>query len=112
MPAAVRAATVTVMNTASNSAGEAAPTSQEGRPQGRRPAWQRLLLAPAVLFAVFLVVRALVELATIHYNVPASYDKDWGGPSLAGVLAVHAGPGIAVLVATAWWGLRRGPARQ
>ena len=25
------------------------------------------------------------------------------------VLAVHAGPGIAVAVATVWWGLRRGP---
>jgi hypothetical protein len=63
------------------------------------------------LFAVYLVVRALVELATIHYGDPASYARDWGGPSLAGVLAVHAGPGIAVAVATVWWGLRRGPVR-
>ena len=29
----------------------------------RRPAWQRVLLVPAVLFGVYLVVRALVELA-------------------------------------------------
>jgi hypothetical protein len=70
-----------------------------GAPQGRE-------------LAAYLVVRALVELATIHYNVPASYAKDWGGPSLAGVLAVHAGPGIALALATVWWGLRRGPARQ
>jgi len=108
----VRGASVTTMSTAAKSAGEAASASHAGRPPGRRPAWRRLVLAPAVLLAAYLVVRALVELATIHYNVPASYAKDWGGPSLAGVLAVHAGPGIAVLVATVWWGLRRGPARQ
>jgi hypothetical protein len=105
------------MNTAAKSAGEAVPqndgrpASQDGRPPGRRPAWQRVLLVPGVVLAVFLVVRALVELATIQYNLPASYAKDWGGPSLAGVLAVHAGPGIAVALGTVWWVLRRGPAR-
>jgi hypothetical protein len=67
---------------------------------------------PVVLVAGFLVVRALVELATIHYNLPATYAKDWGGPSLAGVLAVHAGPGIAVALGTVWWVLRHGPARR
>ena len=99
------------MNTAAKSARGSAPASQGGRPPGRRPAWPRLLSVPAVLFAAYLVVRALVELATIHYNVPASYAKDWGGPSLAGVLAVHAGPGIAVAAATVWWVLRHGPRR-
>jgi hypothetical protein len=69
-------------------------------------------MVPGVLLAAYLVVRALVELATIHYNVPASYRQDWGGPSLAGVLAVHAGPGIGVALGTVWWVLRHGPARQ
>jgi len=100
------------MNTGAKSAGEAvprnndAPPSQDGRPRGRRPAWQRAILVPGVLVAVFLVVRALVELATIHYNTPASYARDWGGPSLAGVLAVHTGPAVLILAAAAVW-LRR-----
>lgn len=51
----------------------------------------------AALFAAYLVGRAGVELVTVHYGDPASYRADWGGPSLAGVLAVHAGPGLAVL---------------
>jgi hypothetical protein len=92
------------------SASQEGPASQGGRPPGRRPAWQRAVSVPPAAFAAYLVVRALVELATIHYNVPASYAKDWGGPSLAGVLAVHAGPGIAVAVATVWWVLRHRPA--
>lgn len=51
----------------------------------------------AVLLAAYLVGRAGVELVTIHYDDAASYRADWGGPSLVGVLAVHAGPGLAVL---------------
>ena len=100
------------MNAAARQARRAPQASQAGRARGRRPVWQRVLLVPAVLLAAYLVVRAIVEVATIHYGVPASYARDWGGPSLAGVLAVHAGPGLAVIAAAIWWGLRRGPAQR
>ncbi|TDC22170.1 CGP-CTERM sorting domain-containing protein [Micromonospora sp. 15K316] len=29
---------------------------------------------------------------------PATYRNDWGGPSLAGVLLVHCGPGVVAAV--------------
>jgi hypothetical protein len=65
------------------------------------------VLAVGAVFAAYLVGRGIVELFTIHYGVPASYAQDWGGPSLAGVLAVHSGPALAIIVAVAWrW--RRG----
>ena len=52
--------------------------------------------------AAFLIVRALVEVFTIHYSDPSSYQHDWGGPGIAGVLLVHCLPGLlaafAVLV--------------
>ena len=54
------------------------------------------LLAGAVL-AVYLVGRGIVELFVINYHDPSSYRKDWGGPSLAGVLAVHTGPALLII---------------
>lgn len=42
----------------------------------------------------FFVIRSAVEFATIPWRDPSSYRDDWGGPSLAGVLLVHSGPGI------------------
>jgi hypothetical protein len=54
-----------------------------------------------MVLAAYLVVRGVVELVTIDYGDPDSYRSDWGGPSLAGVLAVHAGPGILVVAGTA-----------
>ena len=62
--------------------------------------------AGGVLGAYF-VARAVAELLMVHYNDPASYRPDWGGPSLAGVLAVHAGPGLVVLIAAAAYAWRR-----
>jgi hypothetical protein len=59
------------------------------------------------VLGVYLVGRAIAELFAINYNDPASYRLDWGGPSLAGVLAVHAGPGLAVLVSAAVYLWRR-----
>ena len=59
------------------------------------------------LIAVYLVGRAVVELVTIKYSLPSSYQHDWGGPHLAGVLAVHAGPGVLVLAGAAWRVVRR-----
>ncbi len=38
---------------------------------------------------------------------PATYQGDWGGPSLAGVLAVHSGPGIVAAPFLVWALMRR-----
>jgi hypothetical protein len=48
----------------------------------------------AYLVGVFFVGRAIVELVTIDYGDASSYEDDWGGPSLIGVLAVHCLPGV------------------
>jgi hypothetical protein len=63
-------------------------------------------IAIAYVVGAYLVVRAIVELVTIDYGDPASYENDWGGPSLAGVLAVHCVPGTVALVLMLW-GVRR-----
>ena len=47
----------------------------------------------------YFVVRAAVEPFVIDVSNPATYAEDWGGPSLAGVVAVHCGPGILALAA-------------
>ncbi len=63
------------------------------------------------LLALYLVIRGIVEFFTIHYNDPASYQNSWGGPSLAGVLAVHSGPGFVILIAAAMIAWRKQRAR-
>jgi hypothetical protein len=65
--------------------------------------WRRRLprfsgAAVGGLLAAYLVVRGIVEFFVINYSRPESYREDWGGPSLAGVLAVHSGPGLAILI--------------
>jgi len=50
------------------------------------------------LLALFLVVRAIVEFFVLDYSRPETYRDLWGGPSLAGVLAVHSGPGLLILI--------------
>ena len=52
----------------------------------------------AALFGVYLVGRAAVEPFVIDTTDPSAYAGDWGGPSLAGVLAVHMLPGAVSLV--------------
>ena len=59
------------------------------------------------LIAVFFVGRAVVEGVSVDPSDPASYRDDWGGPTYLGVLGVHAGPGLLVLVPLAWWFWRR-----
>jgi hypothetical protein len=69
-----------------------------------------LRLAGAVFLVVvgtFLVVRAVVEVISVDPGRPATYRQDWGGPSYAGVLLVHAGPGLLVLGGVAWMLWRR-----
>lgn len=60
--------------------------------------------ALGLVVALYSIGRAIVELIVIDYGDPASYAQDWGGPSLAGVLAVHCLPGVvaAVLLLVAW----------
>ena len=72
----------------------------------RRAAWLWPLFAVGAVLAVYLVGRGVAELILINYGDPASYAKDWGGPSLAGVLAVHSGPGLVIMATGAWWWLR------
>ena len=65
---------------------------------------RKIGIALALVVGVFFIVRAVVELLTIDYSNPSSYAKDRGGPSLAGVLLVHVGPGIlALLMIVAFW---------
>ena len=113
MAARLRRPSVSVMNEARRSP---SPAKQASSVQGTGPAsperagrrsgrlWP-LLVIGAVL-AVYLVGRGIAELILIHYGDPASYANDWGGPSLAGVLAVHSGPGLVIVAAGAWWWLR------
>jgi len=46
------------------------------------------------IIGLFFVARAVAEPFVIDLTDPATYHLDWGGPHLAGVLAVHCGPGI------------------
>jgi hypothetical protein len=80
------------------------------------PRWRRT--APRViawllggLLAAYLVGRGVAEFFTVNFSSPASYRDDWGGPSLAGVFAVHSGPGAVVVIAAAVWLWRRHRAR-
>ena len=64
---------------------------------------KRLLIGFLVILGLYLFGRAIVELFIIHYGDPSSYRNDWGGPSLAGVLAVHCGFGLISAVLIARW---------
>ena len=79
---------------------------------GRRTAWLWPLYAIGAVLAVYLVGRGVAELMLINYGDPASYAKDWGGPSLAGVLAVHSGPGLVIIASGVWWWLRGRPTQS
>jgi hypothetical protein len=54
---------------------------------------KRALLILGAIVAAFLIVRAIVEVLTLHYSDLSSYEHDWGGPSVIGVLLVHCLPG-------------------
>ncbi|BAL88661.1 hypothetical protein AMIS_34410 [Actinoplanes missouriensis 431] len=63
------------------------------------------------LLALYFIGRAVAEPFLIDVGDPASYRRDWGGPSLAGVLLVHCGPGVIaavllVVAARGWWRAR------
>jgi hypothetical protein len=63
----------------------------------------------AIVVGLYLTGRAVAELFLIHWGSPASYHNDWGGPSLAGVLAVHCLPGL-ILPGYLAWRITRRPA--
>lgn len=71
---------------------------------------RKVLWVLGLVVGAYLIVRAIAELFVIDYSDPASYQNDWGGPSLAGVLLVHCGPGI-VAAALMIWALRKRRAR-
>lgn len=78
------------------------------RPDRRRhPLARTLGLGVAGLLAAYLVVRGVLEFFTINYSDPASYRDDWGGPSLAGVFAVHSGPAVLIVIAAGIYVYRR-----
>jgi hypothetical protein len=82
--------------------------------QSHHPLVRGIGLSLAAFLALFLVGRGVAEFFVIHYNDPASYAADWGGPSLAGVFAVHSGPAVAIVTTSVIWLVRRrrNPRRQ
>ena len=71
------------------------------------PVARALGLGLGGLFALYLVGRGVAEFFTVRYFDPASYANSWGGPSLAGVFAVHSGPAVVIVAATAVYACRR-----
>ena len=55
------------------------------------------------LIGLYAVGRGIAEFWTVDSSNPASYQHDWGGPSLIGVFAVHSGPGLLVLIIAGIW---------
>lgn len=73
---------------------------------------KRVAAGIGVAVCLYFIARAVAEPFVIDMSDPASYQDDWGGPSLAGVLAVHCGPGIVAAGLLAWWFRRRIRRRQ
>jgi hypothetical protein len=68
---------------------------------------RRVLLVFASIVGAYLIVRAVAEPFAIDMTDPATYAQDWGGPSLAGVLAVHSGPGLVAAALMVAYVIRR-----
>ena len=68
---------------------------------------KKILSVLAVVLGAYLIARAIAEPFLIDFGDPATYRADWGGPTLAGVLAVHCGPGILAALAFTFVVLRR-----
>jgi hypothetical protein len=76
-------------------------------PRRRRLTQRACAWTVGCVVGAYLAGRAVAEFFLVNYDDPGSYSKSWGGPSLAGVLAVHSGPGLAVLIAAAVFAWRR-----
>jgi hypothetical protein len=72
-----------------------------------RQALRMLGIVLVVVIGAYLVGRAVVEVLAVDPGDPSSYRDDWGGPTYAGVLLVHAGPGLLVVALAAWALVRR-----
>jgi hypothetical protein len=72
---------------------------RSGRFLEQGPSVRRVAFVGGLVLAAFLIVRAVVEQVTIDWSDPASYQHDWGRPSVAGVLLVHVLPGLLAAVA-------------
>jgi hypothetical protein len=83
--------------------------TQYRQPQARRrhPVAIALIGTLGAVLALYLAGRGVAEFFIVHYNDPASYRNDWGGPSLAGVFAVHTGPAVAIVAGTVIYLRRR-----
>ena len=64
------------------------------------------LIVVAYVVGAFFVVRAVAELVIVDYGDSSSYEHDWGGPSLAGALAVHCLPGVFAASLMIWGAFR------
>ncbi|GIF64846.1 hypothetical protein Ais01nite_28810 [Asanoa ishikariensis] len=68
---------------------------------------KKVLAVIGIVFGVYLIGRAVLEPFVIDFDDPSTYQNDWGGPGLAGVLAVHCGPGVLALIVFAALAVRR-----
>lgn len=59
----------------------------------------------------YFVGRAVLEPFVIDLNDPSTYQHDWGGPTLMGVLLVHCGLGVIAAGLMAWRLMRRSSRR-
>jgi hypothetical protein len=55
---------------------------------------KRVAVGLGAVLGLYFIIVAIAEPFRIDISDPATYSDDWGGPSLAGVLAVHIGPGV------------------
>ncbi len=67
---------------------------------------RRVATVLVVVLGIFLIIRAIAEPFVIDMSDPATYRNDWGGPSLAGVLAVHMLPGVIAAALFVWTVMR------
>lgn len=56
-----------------------------------------ILKAGAAIIGAYLVLRGIAEFFLIDLGDASTYRHDWGGPSPAGVLAVHCGPALLIV---------------
>jgi hypothetical protein len=73
---------------------------------------KRAAIGVGLVLGLYLIVRAVAEPFVIDMSDPATYQDDWGGPSLFGVLLVHCGPGVVAAVAIAVALMRRRSLRR
>lgn len=68
---------------------------------------RRVGVAALLIVGAYLVVRAAIDPFLRDFSDPSTYEDDWGGPSLVGVLIVHMGPGVVAAVLMLRWFRRR-----